>query len=279
MKSTLLGFGLFLAMVLPSSLSAQTPSAELTKQIGIDQKLGATPPKDVALKDEDGRSIRFGDLLEGRPVILVPIFYRCVTGCAVISENLMKTLTKATRNEAFVIGRDADVVFLSIHPKETPDLAKLKKNLYLSAYDPTGKLESEKSWTFVTGEEASVRRITDAVGFRYTYNESQDRINHPAGVIILTPEGVVSSYILGTQFPTRILENDVALAAKNEIGVEAESFLFGCIMLDPATGQRRVVIENVVRLAGVFTLLVLIGSIVRMSLVSHRKGQEPLESC
>ena len=255
---------------LGASAPAQTPSSPLTRGIGIDQRLGVEVPKDVSFLNQEGKRVRFGELYAGRPIMLVPIFFACNTGCVAITEGLMKTLTKATRNETVLVGRDLDVVMLSIHPKETPALARAKGAEFLAKYNHPA---TNGAWHFLTGKEADIRRITDAVGFRYVYDEAKDRINHPGGIIFLTPEGKVSSYILGTQFPTKLVEADLKIAARNEIGQESESFLFGCVMLDPVTGKRSIVYQNVVRLAGVVTLIVLLLSIVNMA---RKYRREPL---
>jgi protein SCO1 len=258
--------------------AAQTPSEKLTDQIGIDQILGAPVPKDVPFLNERGEAVRFGDLLGERPVVLVPIFYRCQTGCNLISANLLKTLAKATRvprvqlgkDHQMLVGREFDVVMLSIDPLETPELAWTKRMQVLDLYNQP---QTAAGWHFLTGEYENIRQITDAIGFRYTYDPKTRRINHPAGIMILTPEGQVSSYILGVQYPTAILYDATARAAQNEVGARAETFLFGCIMLDPLTGERTLVYRNIVRLGGVLTMLVLFGSILTMSL-RHRR--EPL---
>lgn len=243
--------------------SAQTPSADLTKQIGIDQNLGTQLPTDVTLKDEAGKDIRVGELLGSRPLVFAPIFYQCTTACMVVRDNLLKTLAKATKGDRLLVGRDLDIVFVSINPKETSDLALRKKNILLESYNQPG---SEKGWHFLTGSEKEVRRLTNALGFRYTYDAATDRINHPVGIMIASPQGKITGYIMGGTYPTEILADDIARAERNEVGPKAETFLMGCIMLDPVTGQRRIVIEGVVRLAGILTMLVLFGSIIKMSL-------------
>jgi protein SCO1/2 len=265
--------------------AAQEPDRKnespLARTMGITQRLGETVPKDATFKDEDGKTIHFGDLLHGRPIVLIPIFYACRTGCPLVTDSVMKTLAKAGKAEDELIpGRDLDVVLLSIHPKETPELARAKKNLILNAMEPPNAPEgwrnrAEKGWHLLTGSLESIHQVTNAIGFKYKYDPKYDLINHPTCTVILTPTGRISSYTIGNAFPTVVAKEDLATAAKDAVGEKADqSMMFGCIMLDPTTGKYRVVVENVLRLLGALTVIVLVTSIVWMTRTSKRDERE-----
>jgi protein SCO1/2 len=95
------------------------------------------------------------------------------------------------------------------------------------------------------------------MGFFFTYDESADRVNHPAGLSFITPTGVVSSYILGARYAPNVVSSGLDLAAKNQVGVKSADIFFGCIHIDPLTGRRSIVIQNVLKVAGVITVLAL----------------------
>ncbi len=264
---------------------ANTPNydnqSQLTKDMGITQKLGVQLPMDTPFKDDEGKSIKFGDIFSGRPMVMIPMFYACRTGCSVITDSLLKTLTKATaktniaefKADDLRVGRDLDVIFLSIDPVETPELAHGKKVLVMDAYHQPG---TENGWHMLTGSMESIHKITDAIGFKYKYDAPRHLINHPVCSVLITPKGVVSGYTIGAEVQTRVLESALALARNDKVGESADqSFMFGCIMVDPTTGKRRVIIENVLRLAGVVTLIVLVTSIVGMSIKSRRETSLP----
>jgi protein SCO1 len=267
---------------------AQGTQSSLTKQMGLDQKLGAYLPKDVAFKDESGKVVKFGEMFQGRPVLLVPIFFTCKTMCVNIADGLATTLAKATRTDSMKPGRDLDVVMLSINHKETPDLAMAKKvEIFNVLTPPKGakgediewRKTAEPGWHMLTGTEENIRAITNAVGFKFSYDHRTDIINHPSASMILTPEGQVSTYIVGPTFPTSVMKSDLDMAARGEVGQAVDqSFMFGCVRFDQ-TGKYTIVIENVIRLACVLTLLLVGGMIVRMSLQERRKahltGGEP----
>ncbi len=263
-----------------STAMTQDRQSSLTKQMGLTQKLGAYLPKDVPFKDESGKEIKFGAVFQGRPVLLVPIFFTCKTMCVNIADDLVKTLAKATRSDSLRPGRDFDVVMLSINHKETPKLAMAKKvEIFNMLTPPKGKGEdiewragAENGWRMLTGSEASIRAITNAVGFKFSYDQRTDIINHPSASMILTPGGQVSNYIVGPRFPTAVMKSDMAMAAKDEVGQEVDqSFMFGCVRFDKE-GRYTLVVENVLRLACVITILAVGGMILGMSLKERRKA-------
>jgi protein SCO1/2 len=239
----------------------------ITDQMGIDQKLGNQVPGDVIVQESDGRKIRFGDLYGTVPLVVMPMFNQCNGICIIEQDSLMKTLSRMKEP----VGEQFKVVMLSIHPKETPELALSKKHLVLDRYNGERerrgypKVDTSAEWHYLTADWKSIQRLTDALGFRFTYNERTGNINHPAGIMILTPDGKVSSYIYGKDYPTRILQEDVRVAREGRVGEKAEVILLGCIRIDPHTGQKTLIVENVLRVAGVATVVVLATSIIVMN--------------
>ncbi len=235
---------------------------DFSKLVGIDQKLGAQVPADIRFKDEDGKDIQLANYLGEKPIILIPVFYRCSSACILTLEESVKSFLKLNRKH-YSIGKDYQVITFSIHPKETPELAMVKKQELMSVYkDPV----AESSWHFLTGPQESIERLTKAIGFRYLYDPVKDQIQHAAGIMVLTPQGRVSSYFYGSQFEPKLVK-DALLAAKNfKIGQAVEPLFFGCIHIDPITGQRSLNILAVLRLMGVLTLVFLVIGILVMSL-------------
>jgi protein SCO1/2 len=232
--------------------------------VRVDQKPGAQLPLNAVFRDESGKQITFGSLFKGRPIVLLPIFYRCTGVCNLELQSVLAALTVSPK---LLPGRDLDVVALGINPKEGPDLARDKKASILEEY---GKPQSAAGWHFLTGDLANIRAVTDAMGFRFTYDPGQDIVNHPSGVMVLTPQGKVSVYMLrGTYQPTAFQE-DVSKAAMAQIAPKSDDIFFGCVHVDPLTGKRSIVIQSVMRVFGVFTVLSILASIVVMS----RKGRQ-----
>jgi protein SCO1/2 len=241
-----------------STAVAATPSIDV-KKVHIDQLLGHQVPMTTEFKDWDGSNIAIGKLLGIRPAILVPIFYNCTGVCNIELQNLLTTIQSM---KARKIGVDYDVIVLSINPTEGPDLAAGKRKNVLNSINMAG---SEKGWHFLTGSMPNIRAVTDSVGFQYTYDAEKNVVSHPSGIMVLSPAGQVSSYLYGANYDVPVVQNDLDVAKKGRIGIKTPEVFFGCIHIDPVTGQRSLVIENVLRVMGVITVLVLIGSILTLS--------------
>jgi protein SCO1 len=266
--------------VLPAALWAQATEVDLSKGLYFDQKLGEQAPLDAEFRDETGKTVRFGELFEGKPAILVPVFYECQSSCLLIRDGLIKTLNAL---KTMAAGRDFEVIVLSINPKEKPEQAATKEKMYLGDYRHPN---TEDGWHFLTGDEANIRKVTEAVGFGYTIQEQKnqetgelsDAITHPSGIIVLTPEGKTSLYLLGAKYPQELLRRGLQDAAAEKVGPATETILLGCFMYDPATGKYRLVVENALKVGGIATALILFGSIAFMSFKYRRSplpGNQP----
>ena len=230
-------------------------------EIGVDQKLNDYVPMDAVFTDSDGRKVQLRELFKGRPVVLMPLFFACPGVCTLELDNMVEAL-RGFRSD--FVGRDFDVLTVSIKPTEGPEAAKARKDQILDKYDRRG---AEEGWHFVTGSLDQIRRLTDSIGFRFTYDSEADAIVHPACVVILTPEGQVSRYFLETDYPQQELLDTIKSAAKGRIGRKVDSdSIWNCIHIDPLTGQRSLNIMKVLDLAAIFTLLALAVSVVFMTL-------------
>jgi protein SCO1 len=238
------------ALILSVAATAQKPFKESLAQMKIEQKLGSKVPSDARFNDDRGKEITFGSILGRRPIILLPMFFQCRGICGKETDNLLKTIA---RMEDKAVGRDYDVVLLSIHPKETSDLAHNKKVSLLKVMKGDS---NDAGYHFLTGEMPEIRKVTNAVGFGFDYDEKDGRINHPAGLMILTPDGRVSQYLMGADYARKEVEQALAVAGQAKVGRKVETVLLGCVMIDPVTGERSLVIENVIRLiTGAFALM------------------------
>ena len=159
-------------------------------------------------------------------------------------------------------GRDLDVVVLGLNPTETPELAAAKKAEYVDQY---GDRKTAQGWTFLTGTETNVRQVAEALGDHYIYDRAKNQVNHPSAVMVLTPEGRVSSYMLAGMYPAGRFAEDVARAAKDQIGVQEETSWLGCVHTDPVTGERSIAVQGVMRLLAVMVVLAILTTMVVQS--------------
>lgn len=244
----------------------QDGRTDVTQQIGLEQRLGQKVPLDAMVTDENGNTVPFGTFFGERPVVLMLIFYKCNGSCLLIAEEATKTFNRQKR---YMVGRDYDVVALSIHPKETPDLARAKKQFWMSNYRHEG---GENGWHALVAKPEEIAKITDAIGYRFVYDEETERIAHPAGLIILTKDGIISRVLYGVNYPANDFFNSMTDAIAGRVGPrDPQPVLWGCLQYDPATGRYRLVVERVLRVAGLSTAFILFASIAYLSVRYRRQ--------
>ena len=232
----------------PEPGKAATDQPGLLSKIRIDQKLDAQVPLDLAFVDERGQAATLGQYVGTRPVVLALVYYECPMLCTQVLNGLTSALTVLK----FDAGREFDVLAVSFDPGETAGLARDKKRTYLERY---GRPGTEAGWHFLTGRQPEIDRLTDAVGFRYAYDQKTDQYAHAATIIVLTPQGRVSRYFYGIEYAPRDLRLGLVEASENRIGTVVDQALLLCYHYDPSEGKYGVAIMNVMRLVGLLTII------------------------
>ena len=245
----------FIFFVYGSVALAQDPPAGVLTQIGVDQKLNAAVPQDLRFKDELGRDVQLRHFFKGKPVILSLVYYECPMLCSMTLNGLVRSM----RPLAFDIGDEFEVITISFDPNETPGLAAAKKDVYVNDY---GRAGAASGWHFLTGSADSIARLTEAVGYRYQWDEYTKQWAHVSAIMVLTPDGRVSQYLYGIEFSSRDLRLSLVQASRNKIGTLVDRILLYCYQYNPHTGRYGVVIMNTVRLASVATVLALAAFII-----------------
>jgi protein SCO1/2 len=243
-----LGFILFaLAMVAAGQDNASVTPPQL-RGVGIDQRLNNPVPLDLKFRDETGQTVTLGSYFGKKPVILSLVYYRCPMLCTMAENGLLNAL----RDVTFNIGEQYQVVTVSIDPTETPDLAMGKKAVYVGLY---GRPAAKQGWHFLVGDALSIRALSQAVGFRYNYMPETRQFAHATGIIVLTPQGKVSRYFYGIQYPPRDIRLALVEASDEKIGNPVDAVMLYCCEYNPATGKYGMVITHVLKIAGAITLL------------------------
>lgn len=224
--------------------------------VGIDQHLNEQVPLNLTFRDEQGKAVKLGDYFhDGRPVILNLVYFQCPMLCT----EVLNGLTSALKVIRFVPGKEFEVITLSIDPRETPQLAANKKQMYLKKL---GNPEAGKGWHFLTGEQAQISELANAVGFHYHYDPKLDQFAHAAGIMLITPTGKVSQYYYGVEYSAKDMRLGIVEASQNKIGSLADQVLLYCYHYDPSTGKYGATITNIIRLAGLTTVIVLGSALV-----------------
>jgi len=260
--------GILAALVTSAAAAAFAQPAQekptLLRDVGYDQRLGERVPLDLVFRDEAGRPVALRSLFRGRAVVLSLVYYRCPMLCTLTLNGLASALSVLT----FDVGKEFDVVTVSFEPKEAPPLAAAKKKAHLDRYRRPGAAEG---WHFLTGDAPAIASLTCAVGFRYVWDAETRQYAHPAGLVVLTPEGRIARYMYGVEYAPRDLRLALVEASQGRIGNPVDAVLLYCYRYDPARGRYAASVLRLVRLGGILTVLGL-GAFVLGSLRRERKA-------
>ncbi len=261
MRRVLLGLALCAAAHVASA--GERPP-DLLERIGFDQRLGTQVPTDAPFRDEQNRPVRLRDYLGARPVVLVLGYYRCRNLCTAVREGVLAALERTH----LAAGRDYTVVAVSIDPADTPAFARAARD-DLALRQPA---EVGRGWHLLSGPQSSIAPLARAVGFRYFYDAQAQQFAHAAGLVVLTPHGVVSRYLYGVAFEPTDLRLALVESSQGRVGSPIDRLLLLCCRYDPATGRYGWLIWNLLRLGGGATVLVLVG-VIGLMLRRERAGR------
>jgi protein SCO1/2 len=225
------------------------------EEVGIEERLGNAVPLDLDLVDGDGRPFRLGSAFDGkRPVVLALVYYDCPMLCGLI----LSGLAKAMRESGLALGEDYRALTVSFDPEEKPAQGAERRRGYLQSM---GRADAGGEWPFLVGAEGATRALADAVGFRYAKDPATGEWAHLAAVFVLTPEGVVSRYLYGVEYPPKDLRLSLVEAAGGKVGTSFDRFLLTCYRYDPASRKYEPYALGIVRAGGAVVLVALVGLI------------------
>lgn len=217
-------------------------TARAADEVAIDEKLGATVPLDLQLNDETGQKVSLQALID-KPTVLTLNYFRCAGVCTPQLNDLTRTLNQIQLQP----GKDFQVITVSFDPADTPEVAANKRTNYFKLMKrPFPPL----AWRFLTGDAASTKRLTDAVGFKF--KRQGDTFLHPAALIILSPQGKVTRYMYGITYLPFDLQMALGEAKSGLVRPTISKALGFCYSYDPA-GHKYVI--DITRIAGSVTLL------------------------
>jgi protein SCO1/2 len=252
----LLGASVASAQAVPSSTGpASQNMPSILQNVGFEPPLNAHLPLDLAFRDETGRSVQFREYFSQKPVLLALVYY----GCPMLCDQTEQGVVGALRMLSFNPGRDYEVVFVSFDPRESPDMAAQKKEAAMTHFR---RPETAAGWHFLTGPKESVDALTKAANFRYSFDEKSGLFAHAAGILLLTPDGRISRYFYGVEYPARDLRLGLVDASAGKIGTPIDRALLFCYRYDPTSARYSASILSIIRLAGILTILGLVAAIL-----------------
>ncbi|PWT88864.1 MAG: SCO family protein [Acidobacteria bacterium] len=235
----------------PAPLSLPKP----LQDVRIDQRLNEQIPLQLEFRDETNRVVHLQDYFSKRPVILTLAYFRCPMLCSYVLRGVAGSLKAVP----LTMAKDFDVLTVSFDPNDTPQLALANKNEYQKLYSHPGAAEG---WHFLTGKPESIRQLTEAVGFHYSTVPDQGQYAHAATIMILTPEGKLSRYFFGVDFPPKDLRLALIEASQNRVMSISNSVLLFCFHYNPDTGRYSLAIIRILQVFAIVTLTILLGFIL-----------------
>jgi protein SCO1 len=220
------------------------------KNVGILQNLNTQIPADLTFLDENGKTVKLGDYFGKKPIILSLVYYQCTMLCG----EVLAGLDSALGVLKFDVGKEFDVLTVSFDPKDTPEIAAIKKAEYLKRYKRAG---AEQGWHFLTGKQPEIDALTKAAGFQYQYDPKSEQFAHATAIMILTPEGKIAQYYYGVEFAPKDLRLGLIQASSNKIGNVVDEVLLYCYHYDPNTGKYGAMVFRILRLSGAATILIM----------------------
>lgn len=252
----------------PSAPAAKVPTQDLLnmkgagrpaplKAVTIEQRLNSQLPLDALFTDENGRTTPLGAYFGKRPVVLALVYYDCPMLCTQILNGLVRSLKVIS----FKPGQDFDVVAISFDAREKPDQARVKKAVYMKDY---GHPETAAAFHFLTGDPTSIKRVTEAVGFRYSWDPHTGQFAHASAIYVLTPDGRLSKYFYGIEYSPKDVRLGLVEASQNKIGNPVDQVLLFCYHFDPKAAKYTPVAMGILRVAGLATIVTLGGFVLIM---------------
>jgi len=224
----------------------------ILKGVGFRPELNAQMPLDAPFKDETGKDVRLADYLHTqKPVLLAFVYYGCPMMCTQLEQGVVGSL----RMLSFNPGRDYEVVFVSFDDRDTPEMAAAKKTAAMNKFR---RPETSTGWHFLSGSKESVAAVTNAANFHFNFDAKNNLFAHASGLILLTPEGRISRYFYGVEFPARDVRLGLVDASAGKIGSPVDQALLFCFQYDPSTAHYSAAILNIVRLGGILTIATMI---------------------
>jgi protein SCO1/2 len=262
------------AQAVPSNTApAASAIPAVLRNVGFEPPLNGPMPLDLPFRDETGRAVQLREYFGQKPVVLAFVYYGCPMLCDQVEQGVVGVL----RMLSFNPGRDYDVVFISFDSRETPEMAAEKKKKALAHFR---RPETDSGWHFLTGSKESIEAATKAANFRFSFDSNNNLFAHASGVLLLTPDGHISRYFYGIEYPGRDMRLGLVDASAGKIGSPIDHVLLFCYHYDPAAAVYSASILKIVRLAGVLTILCLVGGILisrrRETLAAARNLRQPL---
>ena len=254
----------------PESGPPSTGLPKALRDVALEQKLDHQLPLDLVFRDESGQEVKLGQYFGQKPVVLALVYYDCPMLC----NQVLNGMVTSFRVLPFQMGKEFDVVTVSFDPRETNELATAKKKVYVNYLPEKMRPAAASGWHFLTGDAENIAKLTDAVGFRYHYDEETKQFAHASGIMLATSQGKLARYFYGVEYPPRDLRLGLIETSANKIGSPVDQLLLYCYHYDPSTGRYGAAVMRIMRIAGVITVLMIVAMLFALKGRSARTAMK-----
>lgn len=244
----------------PIGATAQETPAYLA-HAGIEQRLGHTLPMATTFTDDRGYTGPLKTWLNDKPIVMAEVYYNCAMLCPQVLHGLATGLGQTT----LLPGKDYQVLVFSIDPMDTPADAVSKKQTFLSEAHWSNNPQATAAVHFLTASPAGIAAITGASGFHYVRvpgpDGKMDQFAHSSVIMFATPEGKLSKYLSGIDYQPRDIRMALLEASQKKISNPVDLLILYCCSYSPTVGRYSVSVLHILSLAGMVTLLIVVGMI------------------
>lgn len=220
--------------------AASSPAPEV---VDVVERLGEKLPLELGFLDGYQNRVKLGELLQqGKPVLLTLVYFDCPLLCSTLLNGVVKGLNES----GLQLGKDFTAVTVSFSPKDSPRESAMYQAGYLKRLVSAQKAHAQ-DWVFLTGTAGAITSLTQSVGFQYRYDAPTQQFEHPAVAMVVTPDGRISRYLYGVQFPPRDLRLAVVEASGGKVGTSFDRVLLKCFRYDPASRKYHLYVFAFVR--------------------------------
>jgi protein SCO1/2 len=254
MRSSCHRWALLAGLLTAAAGQAQYARPAIARGVDLKQKLDAQIPLDLVFRNETGQAVPLRSYFGDKPVLLSLVYFKCASVCPMSVRETTMALSRLPMKP----GTDYNVLVVSFDPQDTPATATEQKLKYSKDFQQAGFGDG---FHFLTGSQDAISKLTEAVGWKYVWDERTKQFAHAAGIMVATPEGRLSRYLYGVAYASADIRMALVEAAKNKIGSPADYILLFCFHWDETQGKYTLAITNIMKLAAGLTVLLLGGMI------------------
>jgi len=221
------------------------------KGVGIKEHLGESIDLNLQVRNEAGQLVTLGSFFKShKPVMLSPVYFNCPGLCNFHFNGVVESLQSIDWNP----GDKFEVIAFSFDSKEGAELAQAKKASYMKMYNRAG---TEDGFHFLSADEATIKKLTDSLGFQFRWNAQANEWSHASAAIVITPDGKISRYLHGIAFDPKDMKLALNEASNGKIGNLIDSVVLFCFKYDEHKSKYGLEAFRVVQLGGALMVLIL----------------------